>query len=146
MEKDLGPRDPETLSAWSALAHASYSIGKAASAAQLYEQVRAGYAQTLGADHRMTLAASLNLARAYYSAGRRSDGAKLLRDTAERCELHLPRDDPLTARALESLRDITGATALAKDADSGQDDGPGRDGGTGGNGTAGKPGRHRTSR
>jgi tetratricopeptide (TPR) repeat protein len=145
-EKDLGPRDPETLSAWSALAHASHSIGKMTSAVQLYEQVRAGYAETMGADHRMTLAASLKLTQAYYSAGRRSDGAKLLRDTAERCELHLPPDDPLTASAQASLRDITAASPLAKDADPGQDASPDRDGGPGGNGTASKPGRHRTSR
>jgi hypothetical protein len=144
LEKALGPRDPETLSACSALARASHSAGKMTSAVQLHEQVRAGYAETVGADHRLTLAASLNLARAHYSAGRRSDGAKLLRETAERCELHLPPGDPLTASALESLRNITGTRLPARDGDSGT--APDRAGSTGGNGTASKPGRHRTSR
>src|SRR5882724_2414527 len=79
-----------------------------ASALQLYEQVRAGYAETMGVDHRLTLSASLNLAHAQYAVGRQSDGSKLLRETAERGELHLPADDPLTALALESLRNGTG--------------------------------------
>ena len=107
-EKVLGPRDPDTLAACGALAGANHSAGKMASAMQLYEQVRAGYAETMGMDHRLTLSASLNLAHAQYAVGRQSDGSKLLRETAERCELHLPADDPLTALALESLRNVTG--------------------------------------
>jgi tetratricopeptide (TPR) repeat protein len=108
-QKVLGPLDPDTLAACGALAGANHGAGKMASAVQLYEQVRTGYAETLGVDHRLTLSASLNLAHARYAVGRQSDGSKLLRETAERCELHLPAGDPLTASALESLRNITGA-------------------------------------
>jgi hypothetical protein len=120
-EKLLGPRDPETLAARSALAGANHNAGKMASAVQLYEQVRAGYVETVGADHRLTLSASLNLAHAQYAVGRQSDGAKLLRETGERCELHLPPGDPLTASALESLRNISGTSA--EEAPSGGKDG-----------------------
>src|SRR5258707_4517122 len=82
-----------------------------ASAVQLYEQVQAGYAETMGVDNRLTLSASLNLAHAQYAVGRLSDGSKLLRETAERCELHLPAGDPLTASVLESLRNISGGAS-----------------------------------
>jgi hypothetical protein len=98
-----------------------------ASAVQLYEQVRTGYAETLGVDHRLTLSASVNLAHAQYAVGRQSDGSKLLRETAERCELHLPAGDPLTASALESLRNITGAGTDGQGS-AGKDGGAGRDG------------------
>jgi tetratricopeptide (TPR) repeat protein len=128
-EKVLGPRDPATLTACGALAGANHSAGKMAAAVQLYEQVRAGYAETLGLDHRLTLSAGLNLAHAQYAVGRLSDGSKLLRETAERCELHLPGGDPLTASALESLRNISGPDGQAGAGKDGPGkDGPGQDG------------------
>jgi tetratricopeptide (TPR) repeat protein len=114
-EKALGPRDPDTLAAYGALADANHSAGKMASAVHLYEQVRAGYAEAMGTDHRLTLSASLNLAHAQYAVGRQSDGSTLLRDTAQRCELHLPAGDPLTASALESLRNISGGADVGQD-------------------------------
>jgi tetratricopeptide (TPR) repeat protein len=122
-EKVLGPRDPDTLAACGALADANHSVGKMASAVQLYEQVRAGYAETLGTDHRLTLSASLNLAHAQYAVGRQSDGSKLLRETAERCELHLRAGDPLTASALKSLRNISGSGSTGGPASASADSG-----------------------
>jgi hypothetical protein len=79
-----------------------------ASAVHLYEQVRSDYAQVLGGDHQLTLTASLNLANALYAVGRQTDAAKLLRDTADRCELHLPAGDPIAAKVQESLRNVAG--------------------------------------
>jgi Tetratricopeptide repeat len=59
-------------------------------ALQLLEQVRSQYTAVIGAEHRTTLATSLNLANAYHSIGRLTDAARLLRDPVERCERSLP--------------------------------------------------------
>jgi hypothetical protein len=83
-----------------------------ASAVQLYEQVRGEYVQVFGAGHRDTLNTSVNLAHALYAVGRLTDAAKLLRDTAERCELHLPADDPITVKCRESLHNVAGTDPL----------------------------------
>jgi tetratricopeptide (TPR) repeat protein len=107
-EKVLGSRHPDTIAARALLASAHHATGKMASAVHLYEQVRTDYAQVLGGDHQLALTASLNLANALYAVGRQTDGAKLLRDTADRCELHLPAGDPIAAKVQESLRNVTG--------------------------------------
>jgi tetratricopeptide (TPR) repeat protein len=109
-EKVLGSRHADTIAARSALADAYRGAGKMASAVQLYEQVRAGYGQALGDDSRPALSASLSLAHALHAVGRVTDAAKLLRETVDRCELHLPAGDPLTATAAKSLRNISGGT------------------------------------
>ena len=115
-EKALGPRHADTIAARSALADAYHSSGKMASAVQLYEQAKADYSQLLGSGSRPALSASLNLAHAQYSVGRVTDAAKLLRETLDRCEVHLPPGDPLTAAASESLRNLAGKDASGKDA------------------------------
>jgi tetratricopeptide (TPR) repeat protein len=107
-EKMLGSRHADTIAARGVLADAYHGAGKMASAVQLYEQVRAEYGQVLGDDNRLALSASLNLARALHTAGRVTDAAKLLRETVDRCELHLPADDPLTVTAAKSLRNVSG--------------------------------------
>ncbi len=117
----MGARHLDTIGARSALADANHSTGKMASAVQFYEQVRAGYTEVLGGDHRLALSASLNLAHALYAVGRQSDGAKLVRETAERCELHLPADDPLTASAIESLRNVSGGGSPDASASTGKE-------------------------
>jgi len=120
-EKILGARHLDTIGARSALADANHSAGKMASAVQFYERVRAGYTEVLGGDHRLALSASLNLAHALYAVGRQSDGAKLVRETAERCDLHLPAGDPLTASAIESLRIVSGGGSPDASASAGQE-------------------------
>jgi hypothetical protein len=79
-------------------------------ALQLLEQVRAEYIQVIGAEHRTTLATSLNLANAYHSAGRLTDAARLLEDTAWLCEQELPDSDSLTQATREALAAMTGTS------------------------------------
>lgn len=114
-EKAFGPLDLDTVAARASLAGAYYGCGKMASAVQQYERVRAEYTVVLGGEHRLALSASLNLAHALYGVGRQTDATKLLRETAERCEQHLPPGDPLTATATDSLRNLSGAVRSADD-------------------------------
>jgi hypothetical protein len=101
------------VAARAVLASAYYGTGKMASAVQLYERVQAQYTEVLGGSHRRTLAASLNLSHALYGVGRMTDAGKLLRETAERCQVHLPSGDPLTATAHESLRNVLGEAGVS---------------------------------
>ena len=107
-EKVLGSRHADTIAARAALADAYHSAGKRALSVHLYEQVRAEYGQVLGNGSRPALSASISLAHAMYAVGRVTDAAKLLRETIDRCEVQLPAGDPLTARASESLRNLSG--------------------------------------
>ncbi len=107
-ESGLGTHHVDTIAARAALAAAYHGAGKMASAVQLYEQVWTGYCQVLGADSRPALSASLNLAHALYGMGRVTDAAKLVGETAQRCEFHLPAGDPLATAAAETLRNIFG--------------------------------------
>jgi hypothetical protein len=78
-----------------------------ASAVQLYERARDGYAAVLGQDHRETLNASLRLAHAYYAVGRLGDVNRVLRETLSRSEAAFGPADPLTAAVRESLANVS---------------------------------------
>jgi eukaryotic-like serine/threonine-protein kinase len=81
-------------------------MGKAAAAEQAYEQARAGFERVLGPRHPDTLRCRVELARVYGRLGRYGDERALLRNTVDRLERTLPKDDPLIRELRESLADI----------------------------------------
>jgi tetratricopeptide (TPR) repeat protein len=105
-ERVLGPDHLDTIKARNSLGAAYQKMGKTAAAEQAYEQARAGFERVLGPRHPDTLRCRVELARVYGRLGRYGDERALLRDTVDRLERTLPKDDPLIRELRESLADI----------------------------------------
>lgn len=61
-----------------------------------------------GANHQVTLTATVTLANAYHSGGHLTDAVRSLEDPVQRCEQSLPESDPLTAAARDGLAAMRG--------------------------------------
>jgi tetratricopeptide (TPR) repeat protein len=105
-DRVLGPDHLDTIMARNSLGAAYQEMGKAAAAEWAYEQARAGFERVLGPRHPDTLRSRAELARVYRRLGRYGDARALLRDTVNRLESTLPKDDPLIMELRESLADI----------------------------------------
>jgi tetratricopeptide (TPR) repeat protein len=105
-DRVLGPDHLDTITARNSLGMAYQKMGKAAAAERAYEQARAGFERVLGPRHPDTLRSRAELARVYRRLGRYGDARALLRDTVNRLESTLPKDDPLIRELRESLADI----------------------------------------
>ena len=105
-DRVLGPDHLDTIMARNSLGAAYQEMGKAAAAEWAYEQARAGFERVLGPRHPDTLRSCAELARVYIRLGRYGDARALMRDTVNRLESTLPRDDPLIRELCESLADI----------------------------------------
>jgi tetratricopeptide (TPR) repeat protein len=105
-ERTLGPDHLDTVRARSSLGAAYQRTGKAVAAERVYEQARVGFERLLGPRHPDALRSRAELARVYTQLGRYGDARALLRDTVDRLERVLPRDDPLTIELREILADI----------------------------------------
>lgn len=105
-DRVLGPDHLDTIVARNSLGAAYQKMGKAAAAEWAYEQARAGFERVLGPRHPDTLRSRAELARVYCKLGRYGDARALLRNTVNRLESTLPKDDPLIRELRESLADI----------------------------------------
>ena len=105
-DRVLGPDHLDTIVARNSLGAAYQNMGKTAASERAYEQARAGFERVLGPRHPDTLRSRAELARVYRRLGRYGDARALLRDTVNRLESTLPKDDPLIRELRESLADI----------------------------------------
>jgi len=106
----LGQAHASIPLAHDSLAAAYLSAGRAADAADVYEQSLAEQEQALGADHPDTLTTRSSLARACLGAGREADAILLYERTLSDRERVLGRDHPAT---LASRDDLVAAYLLA---------------------------------
>ena len=105
-DRVLGPDHLDTITARNSLGTAYQKMGKTAAAERAYEQARAGFERVLGPRHPDTLRSRAELARVYRRLGRYGDARAILRDTVNRLESTLPKDDPLISELRQSLADI----------------------------------------
>ena len=105
-ERALGPDHLDTTRARYSLGAAYQRTGKTVAAERVYEQARVGFDQVLGPRHPDALRSRAELARVYRQLGRYGDARALLRDTVDRLERVLPKDDPLIAELRGILADI----------------------------------------
>jgi tetratricopeptide (TPR) repeat protein len=105
-ERALGHSHPDTIATRAELAAAYHTAGRIPSALELSEQCCADSKRILGPDHVDTLTRRANLAHLYYTTGLIEDALALFRDTAMRCELVLPPENPLIHAVQQSLANI----------------------------------------
>jgi outer membrane protein TolC len=72
-----------------------------------YQRAAAGYEQSLGAGHSLTLGCQGELARAYYDVGHAGDAVTLLRAAITAAGQALSPDDPVTSVLRGLLDEIT---------------------------------------
>jgi tetratricopeptide (TPR) repeat protein len=99
----LGPDDPDTIRARTALARAYHQTGRVDDAIPLVEQILAAREQLFGADHPGTLAARNNLASAYRATGRAAEAIPLFERNVAMCERLFGADHPKTLASRHHL-------------------------------------------
>lgn len=95
----------DTARARYGLGAAYQRTGKSVAAERVYEQACAGFERVPGPRYPDALRSRAELARVCRQLGRYGDARALLRDTVDRLERTVPRDDPLIPELREILAD-----------------------------------------